>query len=108
LISITQLEKTILIRVKNHRVYIYTFNKVYTQRSRCFKAILLLIKCVHSVSLLTDESGCEADMSEGADVGRHSPPRPQQEPINLKNEVSYSTLTLFYVYTYFVSTLLCA
>lgn len=25
-------------------------------------------------------------MLEGADVGRHSPPRPQQEPINLKNE----------------------
>ncbi|XP_047030190.1 POU domain, class 6, transcription factor 2 isoform X2 [Helicoverpa armigera] len=32
------------------------------------------------------ESGCEADMLEGAEVGRHSPPRPQQEPINLKNE----------------------
>ncbi|XP_041978948.1 POU domain, class 6, transcription factor 2 isoform X2 [Aricia agestis] len=32
----------------------------------------------------TDESGCEADMQEGAD-GRPSP-RPQQEPINLKNE----------------------
>lgn len=25
-------------------------------------------------------------MLEGAEVGRHSPPRPQQEPINLKNE----------------------
>ncbi|XP_035439535.1 POU domain, class 6, transcription factor 1 isoform X9 [Spodoptera frugiperda] len=38
------------------------------------------------------ESGCEADMLEGAEVGRHSPPRPQQEPINLKNEVkSHST-----------------
>ncbi|XP_073956656.1 POU-domain protein pdm3 isoform X3 [Choristoneura fumiferana] len=37
-----------------------------------------------------DESGCEADMSEGADVGRHSPPRPQQEPINLKNEQAES------------------
>ncbi|CAB3236642.1 unnamed protein product [Arctia plantaginis] len=36
--------------------------------------------------LLLDESGCEADMLEGAEVGRHSPPRPQQEPINLKNE----------------------
>ncbi|CAH2096436.1 unnamed protein product [Euphydryas editha] len=33
-----------------------------------------------------DESGCEADMLEGAEGGRHSPPRPQQEPINLKNE----------------------
>ncbi|XP_047991010.1 POU domain, class 6, transcription factor 2 isoform X4 [Leguminivora glycinivorella] len=29
-------------------------------------------------------------MSEGADVGRHSPPRPQQEPINLKNEQAES------------------
>ncbi|XP_075977445.1 POU-domain protein pdm3 isoform X7 [Anticarsia gemmatalis] len=36
------------------------------------------------------ESGCEADMLEGSEVGRHSPPRPQQEPINLKNEVTYS------------------
>ncbi|CAH0715734.1 unnamed protein product, partial [Brenthis ino] len=34
-----------------------------------------------------NESGCEADMLEGAEGGRHSPPRPQQEPINLKNEV---------------------
>ncbi|CAG9786584.1 unnamed protein product [Diatraea saccharalis] len=33
------------------------------------------------------ESGCEADMLEGAEVGRHSPPRPQREPINLKNEL---------------------
>ncbi|CAB3261243.1 unnamed protein product [Arctia plantaginis] len=39
--------------------------------------------------LLLDESGCEADMLEGAEVGRHSPPRPQQEPINLKNEALY-------------------
>lgn len=38
--------------------------------------------------MLTDESGCEADMLEGAEGGRHSPPRPQHEPINLKNEVS--------------------
>ncbi|XP_059051982.1 POU domain, class 6, transcription factor 2 isoform X3 [Achroia grisella] len=29
-------------------------------------------------------------MLEGAEVGRHSPPRPQQEPINLKNEQAES------------------
>ncbi|XP_037294418.1 POU domain, class 6, transcription factor 2 isoform X4 [Manduca sexta] len=38
----------------------------------------------------SDESGCEADMLEGAEAGRHSPPRPQQEPINLKNEQAES------------------
>ncbi|PZC82096.1 hypothetical protein B5X24_HaOG211186 [Helicoverpa armigera] len=43
----------------------------------------------------SDESGCEADMLEGAEVGRHSPPRPQQEPINLKNEVSTTLHTCF-------------
>ncbi|XP_064072690.1 POU domain, class 6, transcription factor 2 isoform X4 [Vanessa tameamea] len=37
-----------------------------------------------------NESGCEADMLEGAEGGRHSPPRPQQEPINLKNEQAES------------------
>ncbi|CAH1638074.1 unnamed protein product [Spodoptera littoralis] len=42
------------------------------------------LRCVSSCE--EDESGCEADMLEGAEVGRHSPPRPQQEPINLKNE----------------------
>ncbi|RVE51706.1 hypothetical protein evm_003678, partial [Chilo suppressalis] len=31
-----------------------------------------------------------ADMLEGAEVGRHSPPRPQREPINLKNEQAES------------------
>ncbi|CAG9125439.1 unnamed protein product [Plutella xylostella] len=34
----------------------------------------------------SDESGCEADMSEGAEGARRSPPRSQHEPINLKNE----------------------
>lgn len=48
----------------------------------------------YNVFLLTDESGCEADMLEGAEGGRHSPPRPQQEPINLKNEVSKVLLQL--------------
>lgn len=44
-----------------------------------------------------DESGCEADMLEGAEAGRHSPPRPQQEPINLKNEVGdYHIKPIFY------------
>ncbi|CAH2048471.1 unnamed protein product, partial [Iphiclides podalirius] len=42
----------------------------------------------HIESRIYHESGCEADMLEGSEVGRHSPPRPQQEPINLKNEVS--------------------
>lgn len=45
--------------------------------------------------LFTDESGCEADMLEGAEGGRPSPPRPQQEPINLKNEVSHLTHCFF-------------
>ncbi|CAG4956429.1 unnamed protein product [Colias eurytheme] len=40
----------------------------------------------------SDESGCEADMLESAEVGRHSPSRPQQEPINLKNEVTLNPL----------------
>ncbi|CAH4027104.1 unnamed protein product [Pieris brassicae] len=45
-----------------------------------------------------DESGCEADMLESAEGGRTSPSRPQQEPINLKNEVhltQYSTLSTY-------------
>ncbi|CAH2230066.1 jg20275 [Pararge aegeria aegeria] len=44
-----------------------------------------------------NESGCEADMLEGAEGGRHSPPRPQQEPINLKNEVS--PLLTYYLFS---------
>lgn len=39
--------------------------------------------------MVADESGCEADMSEGAEGSRRdTPPRPQHEPINLKHEVS--------------------
>ncbi|XP_052757628.1 POU domain, class 6, transcription factor 2 isoform X5 [Galleria mellonella] len=34
-------------------------------------------------------------MLEGAEVGRHTPPRPQQEPINLKNEYLLARMTFY-------------